>query len=97
MTVDLKNSYPDKPVYISEYGTDYHGYTHEGGAEEVGIHNSIWSSALSGATGITQWWWWDEIDKDDLYYHYNYLGKFIEDIPWLECKSLEIKSNIPEV
>lgn len=97
MTTELKAAFPQKPMYISEYGTDFHGYTHEGGAEEVGIHNSIWASALSGATGTTEWWWWDEIDEDDLYHHYNDLGIFIENIPWLECKTLDLVTGYPEI
>jgi hypothetical protein len=96
MTAELKRAFPEKPMLISEYGTDFHGYTHEGGAEEIAIHNSIWASALSGATGITHWWWWDDIDEYDLYPHYNHLGIFIEKIPWLECKNLDLKINVPE-
>jgi hypothetical protein len=96
MTRELKKAFPEKPIFISEYGTDYRGYTQEGGAEEIGIHNSIWASALSGATGITQWWWWNTIDKNDLYKHYKNLGIYIEHIPWLDCKPLTLKSNLPE-
>ena len=97
ITAELKTNFPDKPMFISEYGTDYHGYTREGNAEEIGIHNSIWASALSLNTGITHWWWWNTIDEYNLYFHYNNLGIFIENIPWLDCKSLNLKSNIPEV
>jgi hypothetical protein len=97
MTLELKMAFPDKPMFISEYGTDFHGYTHEGGAEEVGIHNAIWATALSGATGIAQWWWWNTIDENNLYFHYNNLGIFVENIPWLDCKSLEVISNMPEM
>jgi hypothetical protein len=93
----LKMAFPGKPMFISEYGTDFTGYTHDGSAEELGIHHSIWAPALSGATGITQWWWWNTIDEFDLYHHYNHLGIFIGNIPCLECKSLDLKSNQPKV
>ena len=97
ITEELKKAFPEKPMFLSEYGTDFRGYTHKGEAEEIAIHNSIWASALSGGTGTTMWWWWNSIDGDNLYFHYRILGQFIKDIPWTETIDLAIQSNSPLV
>lgn len=42
------------------------------------VHNSIWSTAFSGAMGAGMSWWWDNyIEPQNLYRHYKPLSEFI--------------------
>ena len=93
MTNALMPEYPFKPFFISEYGTSGWGYTEEGNAEEIAIHNTIWATALSGATGTAMWWWWNSIDENNLYHHYRHLDQFVKEIPWLDTKKIKIETT----
>jgi hypothetical protein len=93
VTGRMKSNYPFKPFYIGEFGTDFRGFTSEGNAESVAIHNTLWASALSGATGTAMWWWWNSIDQADLYQLYRNLQGFIGNIPWVGTRELDIETN----
>lgn len=70
-----------KPYLLSEFGylvtKDDPGMN---AVDKTGIHlhNALWSSALSGAAGTCMLWWWDTyIEKNNLYYHFESLTKFL--------------------
>jgi hypothetical protein len=47
----------------------------------VHFHNSLWASALSGASGTAMFWWWELLDPMDAYPQYSPLAKFMADVP----------------
>ena len=48
----------------------------------VDFHNALWSSALSGTSGVALYWWWDRLDRRNVYPHYRPLAAFVNDVPW---------------
>ena len=50
----------------------------------IAFHNSLWSSAVSGAFGAGLTWWWDNyIHPQNLYYFFYPLSDFMEDVDLL--------------
>jgi hypothetical protein len=70
-----------KPYLISEYGylvTKDDPGMNEKDIRGVHLHNGLWASALSGASGTCMSWWWDSyIEKHGLYHHYDALSRFL--------------------
>jgi hypothetical protein len=50
--------------------------------ELVDVHNALWASALSGASGTAMYWWWERLDQRDVYPTYRPVRDFIADVPW---------------
>jgi hypothetical protein len=77
---------PRKPAHLGEFGLadDKWGITEEArkSPELVDVHNALWASALSGASGTALLWWWERLDQRNVYPLYAPLGKFIADLPW---------------
>jgi hypothetical protein len=74
-----------KPHIIGEFGPAIHLLEKLFEIDPRGDHirNAIWSSALSGGSGTALAWCWDNyIHKNNLYYLYASLSKFLQDIPW---------------
>ncbi len=72
-----------KPFIFGEFGTDSSGPKKEKDPDGIGLHNGIWASTLSGSAGTAMLWWWDNyIDPNDLYYHFQPLSQFVEDVDW---------------
>ena len=71
-----------KPYLMSEFG--YMATNEDPGMNAVDtlgihLHNALWTSVFSGASGTCVPWWWDSyIDKNDLYYHFEHLSKFLQ-------------------
>jgi len=75
----------DKPFLMAEAGMDMgrddKHYDEKGWG--TALHNSIWSTALSGYMGTSMNWWWDTyIRPKKLYYHYRALEGFLRGVDW---------------
>ncbi|MEM9226745.1 MAG: cellulase family glycosylhydrolase, partial [Verrucomicrobiota bacterium] len=71
----------NKPVLTGEFGRSQNTFAAET-KDGITLHNGIWSAALSGAAGTGMDWWWRWIDDYDLYFHFEYLNRFLEGIQW---------------
>jgi len=83
-----------KPILIGEYGLGHdpkYAWVDEDSTWPVDprglhVHNSLWIGLLSGSAGTAMNWWWDKyIDKNNLYFHFKGISRFIagEDLrPW---------------
>lgn len=72
-----------KPVLLSEFSLS--PWFEPTADDPTGVHirATIWSSALSGASGGGMTWWWDTyVAPQDLYDIYAPLARFTHDIPW---------------
>jgi hypothetical protein len=85
-TAFLRRHRPTGPVLIGEFGLATNQWRLSPSMEDdrrlVHFHNSLWASALSGASGTTLFWWWDQLDRMDAYRHYRPLATFLDDIPF---------------
>lgn len=75
--------YYKKPVVMGEFGIDYRGgdVTYKFDPQHIGLHNGIWAGLFSETPVLPLSWWWDNyIDKYNLWYEYEYLSKFAEQI-----------------
>lgn len=91
-----------KCVILSEFGmnTARSDKDHDPQGSGTALHNSIWASSLSGAAATAlNWWWEDYIVPNNLYSHYQAIGKFLKDVKWTSDKisypeiSMIIKNN----
>jgi hypothetical protein len=48
----------------------------------VDVHNTLWASALSGASATALCWWWERMDERDVYPLYRSVSAFVADVPW---------------
>jgi hypothetical protein len=82
----LREQAPRKPVHLGEFGlaNDRWQPTDEmnRSRELVDVHNALWASALSGASGTALYWWWDRLDQRNVYPLFRPVSAFIADIPW---------------
>jgi len=82
----LRQQAHSKPAHLGEFGLANEKWqpTEEMGRsqEVVDMHNALWASALSGASGTAMFWWWERLDQRDFYPHYRPLSQFIADVPW---------------
>ncbi len=93
----LREQAPDKPVHLGEFGLANEKWQPRDEAnrtpEVVDLHNALWASALSGASGTAMFWWWERLDQRNFYPQYLPLSRFLADVPWtggqlqpLQCK-----------
>lgn len=82
----LREQAPRKPAHLGEFGLANEKWqpTAEMGSSDsiVDFHNSLWASALSGASTTALFWWWDRLDKRGHYGEYGPLSRFVADVPW---------------
>ena len=85
----LRRHAPQRPALLGEFGLADEQWRvtdrmRQQAAEmvETAFHNSLWSSALSGASGTAMWWWWETLDPVDHYRHYRPLADFLDGVPW---------------
>jgi len=85
-TAFLREHAPARPALIGEFGLADDRWREDdlmrADREMVHFHNSLWASALSGASGTALFWWWDELDRKDAYRHYRPLAAYLADIPF---------------
>ncbi len=76
-----------KATLAGEAGVDFRGpaETLAADPENVGVHDMLWSGALSGAFGTGMTWWWDNVvDPTDAYFHFGALATFVDGIAFDE-------------
>jgi len=72
-----------KPHVIGEFGVDFRGpaETKENDPDNVGFHNGLWAGFCSPTPIIPLSWWWDNlIDPYNLYFHFDAVTKFSQNI-----------------
>ncbi len=88
-----------KPHVVAEFGflgtTDFNPLND---ADRTGIHlhNAIWASALGGCAGTAMSWWWEGyLPRNDLYYHYVALERFLrgESLPNADWRPIRDKGG----
>ncbi len=67
-----------KPFFVSEYGTDWHGWKPDTDPHFRALHQAIWSGAFTGAAGTDMTWWWEHIHSENLYHHWSALAAFLK-------------------
>ena len=84
----LRKIAPNKPAHLGEFGVaDEKWMLREEmkrSPEIVDVHNALWASILSGASGSAQQWWWERLDQRDAYKLYRPVSKFVADLPWTD-------------
>jgi hypothetical protein len=82
----LREHAPAKPAHLGEFGLadEQWRITEEmrRSPELCDVHNALWASALSGASGTALPWWWERIDQHNGYSIYRGLSAFLTDVPW---------------
>jgi hypothetical protein len=82
----LREQAPNKPAHLGEFGLadDQWRITDEmkQSRELVDVHNALWASALSGASGTALFWWWERLDERNVYPFYRPVSAFVADVPW---------------
>lgn len=82
----LREQAPNKPAHLGEFGLadDQWRITDElrNSPELADMHNALWASALSGASGAALFWWWERLDQRNAYPIYRPLSRFLEEVPW---------------
>jgi hypothetical protein len=77
-----------KPVLIGEFGLGHDSsyFTIEADSEwpvdpcGLHIHNGLWAGLFSGSAGTAMPWWWDHyIHKNNLYFHFTGISRFMQD------------------
>ncbi len=74
-----------RPTLVAEYGVDAGSATATLDPDGIALHDSLWSSALSGALGSAMTWWWDtyvDADPDRLYPMFGALVRFLSHVAW---------------
>lgn len=83
---EARNSFPNKPYYMGEFGfsqsnpkAQYNNKDPHG----VDLHNSLWSSAFSGAMGPASFWYWETLDQNNWYNLFKPVTTFFNNLPVL--------------
>lgn len=67
-SVTLHTEQLDKPCFLEEFGSDWHGpYQHADDPLGVGMHTGAWASLVGGAAGGAMVWFWAETDTLNTY------------------------------
>ncbi len=95
----LRAQAPNKPAHLGEFGLadDKWRITDDmrRSPDLNDMHNALWASALSGASGTAMFWWWERIDQRNGYTNYFPLSRFVATVPWNsgELQPLEAKCS----
>lgn len=102
-TVWLRELAPAKPAHLGEFGLADEKWAitdqMKRSSEIADVHNALWASALSGASGTAMFWWWERIDQRSGYHEYRPLSRFIAEIPWTsgEVREAQVAAQLPRV
>ena len=84
----------DKPCLIGEMGFDNpDNSAKKYDPKGLDLHNSLWSTAFSGAYGSGLIWSFYYVDNWDLYHHFSPVGKFMNSQPELADDFIPTKDN----
>jgi hypothetical protein len=95
----LREQAPNKPAHLGEFGLadDKWRITDamKRSPDLSDVHNALWASALSGASGTALFWWWERIDQRHGYAIYGPLSRFLANVPWNsgEVQTLDAKCS----
>ncbi len=93
----LRQQAPNKPAHLGEFGLadDKWRITEpmQRNPEIADVHNALWASALSGASGTAMFWWWERLDQRDGYVEYRPLSRFVADVPWNSGKVASLAAS----
>ncbi len=64
----------DRAYFYGEYG----GRAVENGGAEQDLHNGLWASLMSSASGAAQFWFWDFIQSKNLFSEFTAARNFIQ-------------------
>ena len=81
-----REKYSDKPFFMGEFGFGQGGSKPSYDVKDpkgVDLHNSLWSSAFSGAMGPASFWYWENLDKNKWYDRFKPLLTFFGNLPVL--------------
>lgn len=85
-TTQAHSDYPTKPFFMGEYGFGQSRPPYYAEKDSCGIdlHNSLWSSLFSTASGSASFWWWHYLKNCKLYHNrYAPLLTFCQNLPIL--------------
>lgn len=86
----------NKPTLTGEFGLGASVDLSNIDPNGIQLHNSLWSSILSGAAGTAMTWWWQSyIHPENLYYHFTGIKNYSNYVPFIE-KSLKHSPSIVE-
>ena len=74
-----------KPCLIGEFGISSRGSDAEFDPAGTGtaLHNSLWSTAMSGTSGTAMHWWWDNyVAPKNLWSTYTGISRFAAAVDW---------------
>lgn len=72
-----------KPWFVGETGLDAAGPREKDDPKGYQLHDSLWASVASGASGGAMLWWWDSyIEPRNLYGQYRSVRRFLQDVDW---------------
>lgn len=72
-----------RPHFFGEIGADASGPRADLDPNGLQVHDPIWISFATGASGSAMPWWWDSlIAPRDLYRHFAAAAKFIRGVEW---------------
>jgi len=92
------NKYP-KPHLVAEFGIDWSksDVIHDKKGTGVNLHNGLWAATMSRCFGGAVNWWWDTyVEPKNLYYHYEALANFVENVNWTRGNWEIARTSVPE-
>lgn len=78
---ELTAALPPKPLLLGEFGASNMYEDEINQRTGIHLHNGIWATTFSGYAGSGMYWYWDVILQEyNLWYHFNGLSSFIEEV-----------------
>ncbi len=92
----LDDEHLAKAYFYGEIGSDGGGAAQ--GDQGTPIHQALWASIMSQASGAAEFWNWDIVEPNNLLFHYTAAQKFIHDSGLLNqqgLKPIEVTAETP--
>lgn len=76
-----------KPTLNGEFGLGADPILSNRDPNGIHVHNALWGSLFSGGLGTAMTWWWDTyVDPNNLYYHFNPISIFANEVAFAEYR-----------